>query len=206
MLLVEREIGVAHIAPADDGDGVVDRDDLVVHALVEARKVEQQLAVAQIARVEGGAEGIVDAHVDVGMIDDLLERLGIIVDEIAVDQRADMHAPLRRAEQRLADRAAAAVEIPDVILQVDGARRRLDGNETRLIGILPALEKEEAGMAGGDFLRRHQRMPERGLFRLGKGGAGRKRRVVPHRRAGAEQQRKPQNDRQKAVDGSFVPP
>jgi len=178
---IEAEIGVADIAAADDRQRVVDRDDLVVHALVQAREVEDQFGVAQAVGPERAAEGIVETHLDIGMARDALQRRRPVMDVEAVDQGPHAHTARGRAQQRLADRPAAGIEIPDVILDVDAARRRLDGGQAQLIGIEPAFEKIEARPSGRRFRRRHQLRPERRL--IGRGERARRRQAGhTHRR------------------------
>ncbi len=118
------EILVAQIAPADDGHAVVRQPQLVVHAPMLLRQVEQAAhgrghagAAAQVQRVE---------HADLNLRmrrqrgDDLVQAIAGGV----VEQDAHAHAAVGGLEQFLHQHPRADAVVDDVVLQIEAGLGR----------------------------------------------------------------------------------
>ena len=117
------EIRVADVASADDRHRVVDDERFVVHAPVEARSVDDELADLGQHRRVARVERIEQPHFDVRMRIERIEHvLGVAGIEI-VDEQAHAHAAIGGGEQSLRDQLAGRIGVEDVILQIDRLRR-----------------------------------------------------------------------------------
>jgi hypothetical protein len=152
---------VADVAAADDRDLVVGRERLVVHAPVDALEVGDEVERARVAV----HERVVETHLDVGMRVDRGEARVLSRGGDVVEQKAHAHAARGRAPQRLEHQRAGLVVVPDVVLHVERAVRRL----------------REEGARGERVGRRRQRIDARaaGVRRdVGHHGAAEARRAV----------------------------
>ena len=158
-LLMSPKIFVADIAAANDGDLSVGNKGLVVHPLVDASEVGYHAKHPQ--RTHG--YGVEHPHLDVRMTvngeqGDVRRHRAQIV-----EQQTHAHAPVGRAEQMVEKNLARQVLVPDEILHIEAALRRICQGEPRGQGIASVRERVEAGLTRmrGDARthRRSQRGP-----------------------------------------------
>ncbi len=132
------EILIAQVAPADDGHAVVHQEQLVVHAPMLTRQVEEAAnrtrhagAAAQVQRVEhtylNVRVGIESAH------DDVQAVAGGVV-----EQNAHAHATVGGAQQFMHQGAGAEAIVDDVVLQIDarlGVADQFGAGAERLVAV-----------------------------------------------------------------------
>ena len=141
-LRMRLEIFIADIAAADDGDLPVGGERLVVHPLIDAPEVGDH--AEQAGRTQG--HGVEHAHLDVRMTVDGEQRgVGGHRAEI-VEQQAHAHAAVGRAEQMLEQDLARHVLVPDEILHIETALRRIRQRQPRGQGLAPVRKCVEAGL------------------------------------------------------------
>ena len=89
-LAAHRKIMVADIAATDNGDGIVDDERLVVHAVIDAGEIDEIVGKARRAE----CEGIEQSHLDVamGVEDRQIEVLSFEID--VVEEQAHAHAAI----------------------------------------------------------------------------------------------------------------
>ena len=137
------KIFVANIAAADDGDLSVGDKGLVVHPLVDASEVGDHAKHPQRTH----AYGVEHPHLDIGMtVDGEQDGVGGHRAEI-VEQQAHAHAPVGRAEQTVEKNLARQVLVPNEILHIETALRRIRQGQPRGQGVAPVRELVEAGLA-----------------------------------------------------------
>ena len=137
------EIFVADIAAADDGDLPVRNERLVVHPPVDASEVGDDAKHPE--RTHG--DGVEHPHLDVRMtVDGEQDDVGGHRAEI-VEQQAHAHAAVGRAEQTFEQNLAHHVLVPDEILHIEAALRRIRQDQPRGQGVAPVRERVEAGLA-----------------------------------------------------------
>ena len=158
------EIRVADVAAADDGRRVVDDERFVVHAPIQARSVDHELADLREDRWIARLERIEKPHLDVRMRVERVEHvLGVARIEI-VHQQAHAHAAVGGGEQVLRDQTAGRVGIEDVVLQIDRTRGAIGEHDAAHQRIVVVGEQTEAGFVfmtrsgRGDITRRGCRL------------------------------------------------
>ena len=141
-LRMRLEIFIADIAAADDGGLPVGGERLVVHPLIDAPEVGDH--AEQAGRTQG--HGVEHAHLDVRMTVDGEQRgVGGHRAEI-VEQQAHAHAAVGRPEQMLKQDFARHVLVPDEILHIETALRRIRQGQPRGQGLAPVQKCVEAGL------------------------------------------------------------
>ena len=126
--LMHVEVVIADVAAADDRDGIVHDEQLVVHAMVDAAEVgekTQQLQGAIGKRIE---EADFDVRVRVQRRDD---RVTTSLEGQIIDQDAHMNAPVRRADKALRKDPPGGILVPDVVLQIQRLFRQLGHRDPR---------------------------------------------------------------------------
>ena len=115
------EILVPQIAPADDGHAVVRQPQLVVHAPVLLRQVEQPAHGSRHAGAAAQMQRVEHADLDLRMRrqrgDDPVQAIAGGV----VEQNAHAHATVGRLEQFLHQHPRADAVMNDVVLQIEAA-------------------------------------------------------------------------------------
>ncbi len=209
VLGVPVEIVVLVVAPADHADRIVDHQQLVVHALVEAAEAAQHAGgVVEVVGLGQAEGGVVDAQREV------LVRTGQGAEDLQVGDRRELvdqyphldPAP-RRGQQLVHHQPCAVVLVEDVGLQVDaaaGAADQVDPRHQRFFavvedgGVVPrrAVAGLGEGLAGQPAQRRGQRavVPARAVDLAVARGLGDRHgaavlRLRQARAAAAEQQR-----------------
>ena len=137
------KILVADIAAANDSDLSIGNEGLVVHPLVDASELGDHAKHPQ--RTHG--YGVEHPHLDVGMtVDGEQGDVGGHRAEI-VEQQTHAHAAVGRAEQTVEKNLARQVLVPDEILHIEAALRRIRQGQPRGQGVAPVRELVEAGLA-----------------------------------------------------------
>src|SRR5262245_21780665 len=101
----------ADIATADDGNGVVHHHDFVMHTMIDPIKIGDEIPEPPTAVVEW----IKAPDFDIGMCIQRGNNRIASQDAVVVNQQANAHAALSRADQSLGKNAAGAVVVPDII-------------------------------------------------------------------------------------------
>src|SRR5262249_39654676 len=120
-------------------DGVVDDERFVVHAMVDAREVGDD--------VERG-ERIEEADVDVGIgieRGEIDTRAGTVE---VVDEKANTHAAVGGVKQRAQQIAAGGIVRPEKVLRVDGPLSEMRKGIARLESSAARRDEVEAGKIG----------------------------------------------------------
>jgi hypothetical protein len=122
---IDLKVFIADIAPADKSDRVVDNQQLVVHAVVEARCVERKFSSAKHLGVPSIHEWIEYPDLDLRM---RLERRNLLValERVAIiDQHAHAHSAIGSVKQRAGQQLAGLILTEDEILEVESALRSM---------------------------------------------------------------------------------
>ncbi|MNI28993.1 hypothetical protein D3C73_827980 [compost metagenome] len=141
------EILVAQVAPADDGRAVVGQPQLVVHAPVLQRQVEQS---THGSRHTGGAtqvQWVEQADLDLRVCgqrgDDPVQAIAGGV----VEQNPDSYATVGCLEQFVHQHARADAVVDDVVLQIDAALGVADQLGPGHEGLAAVGQQAKAGFA-----------------------------------------------------------
>ena len=127
-----------------------------MHAAVEAREVESQLAETQAAV----GVGIEQPHLDVRMRIERRERRVQPARVVVVEQQPHPHAAFGRLPQRLAQESAGRVVAQDVVLDVEAAIGGAREQDARSECVARVAERVHAGPAGVGRQRRGQAAAE----------------------------------------------
>jgi hypothetical protein len=120
-VLVEREIFVADVAAAGDGQFVVGHEQLVVHAMVDSRNIRDR---GEDAAPDGGptaGKGIEDPHLDVGVMAEMQEAPVLAGRIEVIHQHPHAYPPVRSLAHVLEQGARGFVLMDDVVLDVERA-------------------------------------------------------------------------------------
>ena len=117
VLRARLEVFIADIAPTDHGHLVVDREGLVVHAMVNPPEIKEVVQPARTAM----AQRVKQAHFDIFMRCECGERGIETLGAVIIQQEANAHATISRLPNRLKQQDAGRIVVPDVILRIDRA-------------------------------------------------------------------------------------
>ncbi len=115
------EILVTQVAPANNCHAVVRQPQLVVHAPVLERQVEQPPHGPRHAGAAAQVQGVEQANLDLWVGGEGGDGLVEAVAGGVVQQDADAHATVSRFEQFIHQHAGADAVVHDVVLQVEAA-------------------------------------------------------------------------------------
>ncbi|MDT4843532.1 hypothetical protein FQZ97_774660 [compost metagenome] len=190
------EVGVAQVAPARHAHHVVGQEQLVVHALLDARDLADGVEHAVEAGAARTRERVEQPHLDV-RDEGQAEHQRVAADGVeVVQQDAHPHAALGRRAQPAHQPAGAGVGVDGVVLQVQRLLCVLDQRQPAAVGRLRAAQQQEAGIEArlvGVAALPQQRGQRRAV---GRGERGRDGAVhlLRQLRAGAEHQEGQQRD------------
>ena len=120
------EILVAQIAPAHDRHAVIGQPELVVHAPVLARKVEQPPHCPGHARAAPQLQRVEQADLDIGMGRKGCQHIVQAITGRVIEQDAHPHPAICRLEQLVDQHARTQPVVDDVVLQVEAGLRVAD--------------------------------------------------------------------------------
>ena len=143
------EILVADIPPADDRCGVVGDPRLVVHAAVESHRVRNVLEQAHDRERSAAEKGVVGTHLEVGLSGKNRQVCLVPGNVEIVDEESHAHAPLRRREQAAEQELARRVVMNRVVLQIQGALRRLGERRAERKRFHAGIDQIEPGAGPG---------------------------------------------------------
>ncbi|MNI23139.1 hypothetical protein D3C73_767130 [compost metagenome] len=150
VLAVPVVIVVLVVAPTDHADRIVNHQQLVVHALVEATEAAQHAAgIVEIVQPGLAERRVVDPQLEVLVgTGQCAEDLQVGDRRKLIDQQPYLHPASRRRQQLVDDQAGAVVLVKDVGLQVDaagGAAQQVQARDQRAFalvqqgGVVPRL-------------------------------------------------------------------
>ena len=153
-LVVHLEVGVAHVAPADDGHRVVHHHQLVVHAVIDAIEVGHE------AKQPGPAmrEGVEQADLDVRVRVERRDPRVAVLDVDVVDQDTHPDAAVSGAHEAIGQDAAGRIGLPEEVLDVEGRLCEIRQGHAGGERLAPVRDERERGFArvlgreGGDLL------------------------------------------------------
>src|SRR6185312_6879885 len=135
---------VADVAAADHGDGIVDDQGLVVHAVVDAGEIEEE--IADMAAAE--RKGIEQADLDIGMRVDGGEAGILAFESEIVEEEAHAHPAVGSFEERAHQTPPAAIPRPEIVLRVDRLLRHGGKGIAALEGVPAGGDEFETRKAG----------------------------------------------------------
>jgi hypothetical protein len=139
------EVGVAQVAPARDAEHVVGQEQLVVHALLDARGVVDGVEQAAEGGVARAGQRVEQPHLDVRDEGQAQHQRVAPGGVEVVEQHAHAHAAFGRRAQPAHEAAGAGVGVDGVVLQVQRLLGALDQREPAAVGGLRAAQQQEAG-------------------------------------------------------------
>jgi hypothetical protein len=110
----DAKVVIADIAPANDCHRVVHEHGLVVHAVVDAIKIGNEIQAAKFAI----GEGIEDSDLDVGMGIHGGDHLVLAGEVDVIYQHTYFYAAVGRLDQPLRQGAAGRIAFPDIDLHI----------------------------------------------------------------------------------------
>ncbi len=117
---IHLEVVVAHVAPADDRQRVVQYYELVMHSMIDAIEVGEE---AENLR-EAMRKGVEYADLDVRVRVERREIVVAVLEVDIIDQDTNPHAAIGGPEQMVGKDAARGVLLPQKVLDVRGSFRR----------------------------------------------------------------------------------
>ena len=126
-LLIDFEIVVADVATADDRDRVVHHEELVVHAVVDAIEVGDEVQQMRRTMGEGIEETDFDVRVRIHGGDDRVAAVEVQI----IHEDPYTYAAIGGPEQTLGQDPAGGVRVPDEVLQIQGLFRQLGHRNPR---------------------------------------------------------------------------
>ena len=162
----DAEVDVADVATPDDRDLVVDRKDLVVHAVLQPSRAGHEFKIAR-ERTPPASQRVEDANLDIRMARYRCDREVALAAKVeVVEEQTHPDAALRGPQKPLAEPATAAVPLPDVVLHVDAVLGDVRQHNARPEGVLTGIEQAEsrAPWVAGERIR--EKAPEGRLAAL----------------------------------------
>ncbi len=141
---VDLEVVIPDVAPADDGQGVIHHQGLVVHAVIEPLETRDEF---EPPRTPMG-KGVDHPDLDVRVCIQCREGRVPALEGHVVEQQAHAHPAIGGTHQTLGQQPAGGVRFPDVVLQVERLLGELGERGPGGKGNLPAADDREAGLAG----------------------------------------------------------
>ena len=120
------EIFIAQIAPADDRHAVIGQPELVVHAPVLAREIEQPPHRPGHARAAPQLQRVEQADLDIGMGRKGCQHIVQAITGRVIEQDAHPYSAIGRLEQLVDQHARTQPVVDDVVLQVEAGLRVAD--------------------------------------------------------------------------------
>ena len=176
---------VADIASAEKRNRVVGDHQLVVHAVVQAVEVTDQVEDPRGPAHEGVEQPDLDIRMGVQTGEDFIASVDVDI----VDEKTHAHTAIRAAQQGLREDAPALVRIPDVVLQIEAVLGELRHGHADGKGVAPCRDQRDTRSARMAFFRGPEQAAQRGAA-IGRKGTRLDARIVRvQRRTGCQKQR-----------------
>ena len=160
---IAREVFVADVAAAGDGERIVRHEQLVVHAMIDAPDVGHRQQKAGPRRESSAGKRIEHPHLDVCMFAQMQEAPIFARRIEIIDQNAHPHAPIRREAHMMQQQPRGIVLMNDVVLNVQRALGMVRERDEVGQGLFPRGEEVNARQALVGLLARDDAAERGGL-------------------------------------------
>ena len=148
---IHPKIMIGNIATAHDCPFAIHDPGLVMHAVIQQRRMVQPLQEVLVATMEG----VEKTHLDIGVrvqcrpLHIPAQLIGVI------QQHAHFHPPARRFQHPVDQQLAGGVVIPDVILHIQGSPGQTDQGDTQGERLVAVRHQRQGGQCRRAGLRTH---------------------------------------------------
>ena len=134
------EVVIADVAPAQNGQGVVGDHHLIVHPVIDAPEIAEQIQHPEAAVGEGVEEPYLDLRVLVQGGDDGITAPKVYV----VQEQANAKASIGCLQQSIGENPPALVGLPDIVLEIQALLRELGHGDARGKGVAAPRDQRQA--------------------------------------------------------------
>ncbi len=194
---IDLEILVADIPAADQGDGVIDHQQLVMHAEIEAPEIEQEFGGPQGGHMAAVAKRVEHAQLYLRMRFEHPELLVAGHGLAIVDQDTYPHPAVGGQQHGARQQLPRLVAPENEVLQVDGLCGRMDHLHPHQEAVHAHRQQAETGAAGMERRAGRELAAQRRLLRMGqrhRGGPWKCRAWRQRSAASAQQYRQSERD------------